>query len=102
MASGYLSSRAAASRAALVNDAGIARNNSAYIANRIADAESDAANEHRGNPRRLSGRKRARHLSTAVLYSVLANAGDGAFVFHRERANGLVTSLQRKLGRLIG
>jgi len=101
MASPHLSSRAAASRAALLNDPGIARDNSAYIASRIADAENDATNEPPKKPTRAQRQETARHLSIAILYSVLANGGDRAFVVHRELANGLVTSLQGKLGRLI-
>jgi hypothetical protein len=97
----HLSSRAAASRAALLNDPGIARDNEVYIARRIADAASDAANEVPVKPTKAQRQETARHLSTAVLYSVLGNAGDDAFAIHRELADGLVTSLRERLGRLI-
>jgi hypothetical protein len=83
LASPHLSSRAAHSQAALLNDPGIARDNLTYIARRIADAESAAAAEPPKKPTKAQRQEMARHLSTAVLYTVLANAGDGAFVAHR-------------------
>jgi len=97
----HLSSRAAASRDALLNDPGIARDNSAYIAGRIADAARDAATDLPRKPTKAQRQETARHLSTAILYSVLGNAGDGAFAVHHELADRLVTSLREKLGWLI-
>ena len=84
MTSPQLSSRAAASRAELLKNPGIARDNSAYIESRIGDAESTAGAVPPKKPTKAQRQETARHLATAVLYSVLANAGDSAFVVHRE------------------
>jgi hypothetical protein len=96
-----LSSRVVASREALLEDPGIARTNSEFIAARVSDASMDAAEEPIKKPTKAQRQQTARHLSAMVLYSVLANAGDAAFTIHRETAGRLVVSLQQKLYRLL-
>lgn len=88
------------SRDAIVQDPGIDRSNPTYIADRIADAAEDAENPITPKPTNADRQQTARHLATAVLYSVLAGAGDAAFVAHAH-ADQLIPPLCSKLGRLL-
>jgi hypothetical protein len=93
--------RAEASRAALQGDCGIARDNSAYIADGLAEARQDAAAPAGQKSTKWECQALARHLGTLVLYSELAKAGDRVFKRHAKEAAVLIPRILSKLGTTL-
>jgi hypothetical protein len=96
-----LAAQVAASRQALLQDPGILRTSTDYIADRIARAvrEADAAPPAR--PTKGHRQEAALQFGTAVLYSVLAHAGDAAFAAHARAADEAIPRLRSKLRRML-
>lgn len=92
-----------ASRAALLADAGIARNNPGYLVCKVAEARQrlEAASDPKAMKWECVGL--ARSVGALVLYAELAAAGDPVFAPHAADAATLVPQLLAKLGsRLQG
>src|SRR5262249_40018527 len=81
--------RATASGAAILANTGVARDNSRYIADGIADARSAAVAPAGQDSIKWECQRLARRLGTVVLYSELAKAGDPVFERHSKEAAGL-------------
>jgi hypothetical protein len=88
------------SRAALLGDAGIARDNPTYLAERVENARSVAAAPSGQDSMKWECRALARAVGTIVLFSDLAAAGDALFAPHAADA-ALIPPLLAKLGATL-
>jgi hypothetical protein len=89
--------RAETSRAAILANPGVSRDNPKYIADGVADARSAAAAPPAQESIKSECQRLARHLGTLVLYSELAKAGDPVFSPHLNDAVSLIPQLLSKL-----
>jgi hypothetical protein len=87
----------AASRAALLADAGIARDNPAFLARQVADARETVAAPSEPRAMKLECQRIARDVGQMTLYAELGAAGDPLFTDIGPEANGLLTQLLPKL-----
>ena len=97
LAPGTWRDRAEASRAAILADTGIARDNPGYIAVCVAEAGSAAAALDGEGSTKWECQRFARHLGSLVLYSELAKAGDPVFKGHSKEAASLIPRILTKL-----
>jgi hypothetical protein len=89
--------QAGASQAALLADAGIARNNPGYLAGHVSDARQKAAAPPDPRAMKRECLRLARAVGGMVLYAELAAAGDPIFAPHASDAASLVPLLLSKL-----
>lgn len=89
--------QARASRAVLLADAGIARNNPAYLAGQVLEARQKAAAPPDPKAMKWECLGLARAVGGMVLYVELAAAGDPLFTPHAADAASLVPQLLSKL-----
>lgn len=90
--------QAEASRAAILRDAGISRDNPDYIAGNVADARLLAADPGGKDTIKWESQRLARTLGSLVLCFELAKAGDALFKPHAKEAADLIPELLAKLG----
>jgi hypothetical protein len=88
---------AKASRAALLADAGLARDNPSYLANKVTEAGQRAAAPPDPKSMKWDCLGFARSLGCMVLYSELAKAGDSLFAPYASDAASLIPQLLLKL-----
>jgi hypothetical protein len=98
LGAGSLRDQAGASRAAILGNTGIARNNPAFIADGVAQARQLAAAPAGQDTIKWECQRLARALGAMVLYSELAKAGDTVFEPHSEATGDLIPKLLSKLG----
>lgn len=89
--------QAVASRAALLADAGIARDNPDYLANKVAEARRLVAAPSDAKAMKWECQALARAVGGMVLYAELAAAGDTLFVPHGTEAVALIPELLSRL-----
>jgi hypothetical protein len=87
-----------ASRAALLGDGGVARDNPAYLAGRVGDARQLAAAPPDPKATKWECQGLARAVGAMALYSELAAAGDPLFAPHAAEAAALLPPLLSRLG----
>lgn len=90
--------RVAASRAALLTDPGITRDNPGYLTETVAKMRERAAAPAEAKPTKYELQGLARGVGAMTLYGELAAAGDALFAPHAADANALVTELLAALG----
>lgn len=95
---GRLSGQAKASRAAIIKDSAIARDNAAYIADGVAEARQSAAASVGHDTIKWECQNLAQALGLMVLYVQLAKAGVAAFKPHLKAARALIPKLHSNLG----
>jgi hypothetical protein len=96
-----LADQVAASRKALLEDPGILRTSTDYIADLMPRALREADAPPETKPTKGQRQNVAMHLGTAVLVSVLAHAGDAAFAPHAQAADEAITRLRSKLRLML-
>ncbi len=96
-----MSAQVARSRATLLADAGIARDNPEFLEKKVAEARERLEAAH--NPKELKWELLglARSIGTLNLYSELASAGDPIYAPHKTAANDLIPLLLSKLSTLL-
>jgi hypothetical protein len=90
-----------ASRAALLTDPGIARNNPSYLRDRIEQARHWADTPIVYKAAKFTCQTLSRHLGSLVLYSELAKAGDPMFDEFSITAAALIPRIHLKLQGLL-
>lgn len=93
--------RVEASRAALLADPGIARNNPRYLSDRIAEARHSVDTPLHHKAAKTDYQTFARHMGALVLYNELAKAGDPMFEEFSTEVVALVPQIYLKLGTLL-
>jgi hypothetical protein len=97
LVTGAWKARADASRAALLGDAGVARNNPEFIADDVAEARQLVAAPTDPRPTAWECHRLAGSLGSLVLYAELAAAGDSVFERHSDEMALLIPQLLSNL-----
>ncbi len=90
-----------ASRAAILANTGIARDNPDYIADGVAEARQLVGAPAGQDTIKWESQRLARALGSLVLYCELAKAGDALFKPHSKAAAVIIPQLHSKLGSLL-
>ena len=98
LGTGVLPEQAGASRAAVLADPGVARDNPRYVVNQVADARRVAAAPPDPRSMKWQCQGLARAIGAMALYAELGAAGDPLFAPHAEDAAAVIPQLLGRLG----